>query len=204
MFSKRLIRVSIAALALVGADCKSRQSKVSDAANLAKVLITDFYNKSQNPNHDYLVSSLTSAIESAMAERFSYKKFESFTPEQMRQILLSDKNLNERLQLAARENPADIIIFGWFETAEKNKIVIKSVAYIPENEEIISQFEKVVKVDPQIFETINVISQSTVAGISAYTAKIRSQAGEAPIPQGEKIDLTRRALGIQIFVPPIF
>ena len=177
---------------------------MTESSNLASVLITDFYNKSENPNHDYLISSLTSAIEAAMIERFSYKKFESTKPENMKQILLSEKNLNERLQLIARENAADIIIFGWFESGGKNKIIIKNVAYVPENEEIVAQFEKEVKVDATIFETINVIAQSTVAGITAYTAKVRVQAGDKPIAQGEKIDLTRRALGIHIFVPPIF
>lgn len=184
--------------------CKSKQEKGKSSSSLAKVLITDFYNKSENTNYDYLVSSLTSATESAMSERFSYQKFESQKPDQMRQVLLSDKNLTDRLNACANDNTADIIIFGWFEAAAKNKILIKSVAFVPENEEIIAQFEKEVAVDSKIFETINVISQSTVAGITTYTAKVRAKAGETPVAQGEKVDLTRRALGIQIFVPPIF
>lgn len=186
------------------AACKSKATQPKPSSNLAKVLITDFYNKSENPNHDYLVSSLTSAVETAMSEKFSYQKHETTNADLLRKTLLSEKNLNERLQATAKENAADFLIFGWFEAASKNKILIKTVAYVPENEEIISQFEKEIAVDSRIFETINTIAQSSVGGIRAYTAKIRAQEGQKAAGDNERIELTKRALGIHVFVPPIF
>jgi hypothetical protein len=137
------------------------------SAGLKKVLILDFNNIENNPNHEYLISSITDAVRKMLKDRFAFRETEREKWEKVADdnyIFKSDfytKTAAINLGLLAMQ---DIVISGAYKVyskkGQKGLIIETSVRIIDISEKkVISEFMIDGPADNRIWDSINMIAE---------------------------------------------
>lgn len=139
----------------------------ASAAGLKKVLILDFNNIENNPNHEYLASSITDAVKKMLKDKFAFKetdrkKWEDVAKENY--IYAGDfytKTAAINLGLLALQ---DIVISGSYRVVTpkgKKDLVIETSVRILDisKKEVISEFEIDGPADNRIWDSVGKIAE---------------------------------------------
>jgi|GEM_PF-6556880 len=140
--------------------------KASEGDNgLAKVIVLPFTNLSKNASYDYLSESLSGAIDAGMASRFEYKRKVTVEEKAFLIRLKSADNRRQMVESFAKDNDIDIVISGFYSSAEGNMLNIQTEVFERGKPENLAEIREKSKADSSLFTVSDTIAQKTVESI---------------------------------------
>ncbi|MDH4262463.1 MAG: hypothetical protein OEV78_05385 [Spirochaetia bacterium] len=177
-------------------------------ANLARVVIMSFEDKTGTENFKYLSGSLREAINNSMMKNFTYEAVEFNKTDEVFSGIESTENANpvkkgklEIVKMAAKELSADVVIFGEYAYSEKDNMILFNVSlYLPAAD--VKRDMDLIKnnVDSTIFKATEKVSQNLVKNIKeivnerhskSTVAKKEADTNQVEEKANEKVVLTK-------------
>ena len=134
---------------------RSQASGISET----RVIIADYRNETGSSNYAYLGSSLSSAVEEKMNDRFKFRRINAENPGVFARTGIDD---TASLQKVADESKADIIIWGTYKPNKKTHILIQTILYINKNQKISRLPVQKAKLDSTIFQSVDKVAVALV------------------------------------------
>lgn len=160
------------------------EGKISEGADaesqLAHVAIMTFINASNSANHEYVEKSLPDAINTAMRERFEFKRQ---SEAQVNEVAVKFKHQNgeyaqQDAQKIAKETQSDILIYGSFRLNEsQDKLILHAVIYNAAAKQVIGTVEEEAEQSAKLFKSIDNVASSIVTKIYQFTLAAERKKG---------------------------
>jgi len=184
--------ITIFCCSLIAAESKTPEG-VDAESQLARVAIMTFINASNSANHEYVEKSLPDAINTAMRERFEFKRQSEAL---VNGIAAKFQHLNgeyapQDAQKIASETQSDILIYGSFRLNDaKDKLILHAIIYNAAAKQVIGTVEEEAEQSAKLFKSIENVASSIVTKIYQFTLAAERKKGGA-----------KAALKILVLVP---
>lgn len=141
----------------------------SKQAELARVAIIDFHNKTGSPNYQYLASSLSSAIGVSMRDQFEYFRVDPMKTQRSANLLY--KVIKEFDQLVvsqfSMQHKADILIYGDYNYDKKKDLIsINTRIYFLQPDVMLNLDSIENKIDSTLFTAVDKVANQIVQAIA--------------------------------------
>ncbi|MCS6971399.1 MAG: hypothetical protein NZL89_00100 [Leptospiraceae bacterium] len=133
---------------------------------LARVSVLPYSNLSKNKNFDYLSESLSEAVDAAMAGRFEYRRAVLQDIKSVAMRLAATDQRTAFLQELCRERSIDIVIAGFYKSADKNQLEIRTEIFDCQKGNNLGEVNALSRADSSLFTVSEDIAAKTIKAIA--------------------------------------